>query len=141
MPLEIPDSLREKLVALRAKQLSSPNPDEVVVEQGVVLLDGGMGPALYIGLDGTIVIWHYMEDESPRITDDLKDIAAALLVGAEKQGLPELLELLPQRPADGVVCELCSGSRWIQVGIKLDKRTPGRIVCVECGGVGWVHTE
>jgi hypothetical protein len=137
MQLRIPEPLRAKLVALRAEQLQHPYPDEVLVGREVVVLTLGMGPAIYLGLDGRVVIWHYMEDEPPRITEDLKDIAGGLVIGAKNNDLPELLDLLPKRPAGGVVCRLCSGRRWVEFGTRLDGKTPEWLVCWECNGLGW----
>lgn len=124
MRLHIPDTLSPKLLALRAEQLRHPHPDEVLVGQDVVVLTLGFGPAIYLGLDGRVVIWHYMDDESPRVTEDLADIAAGLVIGAKGNDLPELLDLLPPCPAEGVVCRACGG-RWTQFGRRIGSHEPG----------------
>lgn len=140
MQLQIPAPVRAKLVALRAKQLQQPCPDEVLVGQEVIVLTLGFGPAIYLGLDGRVVIWHYMENEPPRVTEDLKDITAGLVIGAKDNDLPELLDLLPGCPADAGACRLCSGKRWVQFGARLDGKTPAWLVCWECNGLGWQST-
>ena len=98
MPVHIPDTLRPKLLALRAKQLRGPYPDTVLVAQEMVILTLGLGPAIYLGLDGRVLIWHYMDDEPLRVTEDIADIAAGLVIGAKNYDLPELHDFLPPRP-------------------------------------------
>lgn len=137
MPLHVPETLGPKLLALRAKQLQNPFPDKVLVTQEVVILTLGFGPAIYLGLDGQVLIWHYMDDEPLRVTEDIAVIAAGLVIGAKNYDLPELHDLLPPCPAEGVECRVCAGQRWVQIGRKVGNDEPGWIVCCECHGLGW----
>jgi hypothetical protein len=137
VPLHIPDTLRPKLVELRAKQLQHPYPDGVLVAREVVVLTLGFGPAIYLGLDGRVFIWHYMDDEPLRVTEDIADIAAGLVNGAKNNDLPEQHDLLPPCPVGRVPCRSCGGHRWVQFG----SNEPGWLVCWECGGPGWQDAE
>ncbi len=136
----ITTSLRNKLLVIRARQLQHPNADDVLLTQDVVVLTLGMGPALYLGLDGRITIWHYEElwgIEPPRFTDRIEEIAPALVRGTDNLQLPELLELLPTRPIDSILCPTCSGERWMRLRIQSDENT-GCVVCPHCYGLGWL---
>jgi hypothetical protein len=139
--LHIPDALRPKLLALRARQLQHPYPDTVLVAQEVVLLTLGFGPAIYLGLDGRVLLWHYMANEPLRVTEDIADIAAGLVIAAKDYDLPELQDLLPPRPVGGVVCQACNGRRWVQFGRRVSSDEPGWLVCWECHGLGWQDAE
>ncbi|MBX7104746.1 MAG: hypothetical protein K1X57_11740 [Gemmataceae bacterium] len=141
MPVQIPDTLRPKLLALRAKQLQHPYPDMVLVAQEVVILTLGFGPAIYLGLDGRLLIWHYMDDEPLRVTEDIAEIAAGLVIGAKNYDLPELHDLLPPRPAGGAGCRACGGRRWVQFGRRVGGDGPSWLVCWECRGLGWQDAE
>jgi hypothetical protein len=138
--LEISVPLREKLIALRRDQLQQYRQEPFLVAHDVVTLTLGLGPAIYLGLDGRIFIWHYMNDEGPRVTEDLKEIAAGLVIGAKKINLPELTDLLPSRPPACVVCKCGGGRRWAKLEIRHDSDTAHWVVCWECHGLGW-HEE
>jgi hypothetical protein len=45
-------------------------------------------------------------------------------------GMAELIDLLPARPDDAVVCCLCEGSRW-------ESAESSRWCCRRCCGLGW----
>jgi hypothetical protein len=138
VPLNIPDTLRPRLLALRAKQLQHPYADEVLVGREVIVLTLGLGPAIYLGLDGEVFIWHYMDDEPLRVTDDIADIAGGLVIGAKNYDLPELHDLLPPCSVGGGPCSVCGGRRWVQFGRRrFDSDEPGWLVCWECRGMGW----
>lgn len=135
--LQISGSLRKRLVAIRTEQLQKPHADDVLTAHEVVILSPGFGPALYLRLDGWIVIWNYMDDEAPVITEDIRSIAAALVIGAKNLSLPELLGLLPSRPDAATDCQKCAGKRWYQFGTEGGTNKPGFIVCPWCHGLGW----
>lgn len=137
MPLHISDTLRPKLLALRAKQLQHPHCDELLIEQEVIVLTLGFGPAFYLGLDGRVIIWHYMNDEPSRATENIAEIAGGLVIGAKTYDLPELYDLLPSCPIGGVRCRTCGGHRWVQY----DGRVGDWFVCWECNGLGWRDAE
>ena len=141
MPLNIPNTLRPKLVALRGKQLLHPFPDNVLVSQEVVVLTLGLGPAIYLGLNGTVFIWNYMDDEPLRVTEDITDIAAGLVIGAKNNDLPELHDLLPPCSTEGVSCRVCGGQRWVQFGPRVDCNQSGWLLCWKCHGLGWHEAQ
>jgi hypothetical protein len=92
-----------------------------------------MGPMTYLTTDGRV-----LEDHRSWVGDGLReatfdDAIAALVVGAKKTGLADLLRLVPVCPDDGAPCPHCAGERW-------DKplRDHGlEIICGLCRGRGW----
>jgi len=107
--------------------------DEVERESDAFLLDPGLGPASYLTGDGRVLIdgrdWD--GDAIREATDD--EATTAIVVGAKKTGVAELLALLPPRPSGAVPCATCSGGRWAKVHPSADLT----IVCPTCGGRGW----
>lgn len=125
----IPPSVLPRLRDLQASQRQdwwSP----CVVAEDAVLLDPGMGPAMYLTFDGRI-----LEDRSGwdggacHEVDDPKVAWSSLIVGADKQRAPELLRLLPARSDRAAACARCGGSgRFVSTL---------RMLCPDCGGLGW----
>lgn len=126
---------------LDAKKLSARYEDtlhslqhEVEDEHDAFLLDPGTGPMAYLTADGRVLIDGRSWDGTAirEATDD--EAIGALVSGATKTGLAELLTLLPACPADGSTCTLCHGARRAQP-------YPGvgpELVCLLCRGRGWV---
>jgi hypothetical protein len=135
MPLAIHKDLLDTLHHLRARQLLNPYPgDEVFLNQPVVVLTLGLGPAFYLGLDGRVIRWGFLwDDEPPRETTDLREIASALVIGARSWDIPELLDLLPTPPANAATCPQCAGDHWVSIPTSLEW-----IVCPICNGLGWL---
>ena len=137
--LDIAPALREKLKKVRAKQLTQQSyHDEVFAEQDVVILTLGLGPAMYLHLDGYVIIWDseamWSDNKHPIKTKDIKEIAGAIVVGAKRLDMPELLELLPPPPRSASICPQCSGKRTMDFG-----STPEHwIVCPRCNGLAWI---
>lgn len=107
---------------------------EVEEREDAFLLDPGMGPMRYLTTDGRVLEDHRTWDgDGPReSTSD--DAIAALVVGAKKTGITDLLRLVPPCPVDGAPCPRCDGERW-------DKplRDHGlQVVCTLCRGRGWM---
>jgi hypothetical protein len=108
---------------------------EIEREHDAFLLDPGMGPMLFLTASGRILVdGRNWDGEALREADEDQAIGA-LLSGAEKTGITELLELIPPRPADGSICPMCAGSR-------LASPVPGMALpelrCFLCRGRGWV---
>ena len=104
-----------------------------------VLIDPGLGATTYLSLTGYVAlhddaIWD--EYTEPTIITELREFAASIVVGAKKIKMPELLELLPQKPPNGQLCLTCDGTRlWknhAPTGLK------DAVICPECAGLGWV---
>lgn len=100
------------------------------------LIDPGMGPMTYLTADGRVLLdfrtWD--SDEVPEVREATEDEAiSALVVGAKKTGIPQLLDLIPPSPNNKSECPMCHGTRWAEpcpnFGIT--------IVCVTCSGRGW----
>jgi len=100
-------------------------------------LDDGLGPGWYLTREGSVLRegtgW---DDEPIREATDSEGVRA-LVVGAKKTGITELLALLPARPPEAVTCTRCRGSRYGSVvsGLPADLEAP-RIVCPDCNGLG-----
>ena len=133
MRFEIPESLVPKLRELQSEQNY---PDDVSKSEDAVVLTLGLGPAMYLTLDGRVIIHAYMDDEVPSEASEPKEVYAAIVIGAKTRNAPELLSLLPQRPQDAVDCAACKGGGWVSFG-KDAHGEPIEIVCWGCGGVGW----
>jgi hypothetical protein len=88
-------------------------------------LAGGPGHGFMMSLDGRIFEWDFDTDE--RLVVDPLQIRLALVSATS---IPELMRLVPARPAEAVDCETCKGT---------GRRTVGPIdwLCDACGAVGW----
>lgn len=104
-----------------------------VTEAHGMLLYGTIGHAAYLRADGSV--WFHVAALSLDTEDDEEyewqvaagtDRLRALLMGTRRY--PELLELLPTRPADAVECLRCTGTG----------RFFPNVYCHLCGGLGWV---
>ena len=69
-----------------------------------VLVDPGLGPTTYLSLTGYIVLFDnsgiWDEYAEPTIVSEVRQFATSVVVGAKKIKMPELLELLPQKPGN-----------------------------------------
>ena len=106
--------------------------DEVETAHDAFLLDPGMGPMTYLTADGRV-----LEDLRGWDGDDVREaegdeVFVAIVVGASKTGIVELLDLLPEAPLGAVACPTCGGTRWFELGPDL------RFVCRECRALGWI---
>jgi len=89
---------------------------EVEHREDAFLIDPGMGRMTYITGDGRVLLDMRTWDGEPlrEATDD--EAIGALVVGAKKTSIGELLDLIPTRPPDGLQCPMCSGTRWCTFG-------------------------
>lgn len=134
VPFVLPPPLLE---ALRNREASRSWRDPVAEEFGAFLLDPGLGPAAYLMPDGRVLIddrgiWG--GDRVREATDD--EAVAAIVAGARKRDLPQLLDVLPQKPEAARTCETCSGTRWASIAKNMAGE-PISIVCSACRGRGW----
>lgn len=109
-------------------------PDETEDQCDAFLLDPGMGPMTYLTSDGRI-----LEDRRGWDGDGLIEVEglaahSALIVGARKTGITELVDLLPQPPPDSRVCAKCLGRRVVEPMPGFGAELP----CGECEARGWV---
>jgi len=130
IPAWLPAFVQERMAeqAARDPQFAQ----DVAAAQGM-LLYGTIGHAAYLRDDGSV--WFHVAALSLDTEDDEEyewqvatgtDRLRALQMGARRY--PELLELLPQRPADAVECLRCTGTG----------RFLPNVYCHLCGGLGWV---
>lgn len=108
--------------------------EEIEVAHDAFLLDPGMGPMVYLTSDGRILADSRGWDGDALVELTGSDANAALVVGASKTGIAGLLNLIPPRPADGIVCPNCNGTRTAEPvkGFGLE------FACNTCGSSGWI---
>ncbi len=148
------NGLQERLRRLRAEQLDWPDEgitklvpelQRYFLQNDVVVITLGMGPAVYLNLDGRMIKWNYEDGESPYEVSDPHDIAAGVFLAVKYWSMPELLALLPIRPRDGQECPQCGSERWIRyVEGRWGRLSEGpedavKCVCITCLGLGWVR--
>lgn len=112
-------------------------------DKDMFLLDPGMGPTMTLGKDGYVYYdgngWDDLGAMTSvnlpirRATPD--ESVSALVVGAKKQNVPELLELIPKCPSVELVCPCCHGERWVNVSG--DPNIGPTMICYICWGRGW----
>ena len=114
----VPGDLLEQLRNLRASRPA----DEIESAHDAFLLDPGLGPPTYLAADGRI-LW---DDDSWGVEPTRGEAYAAIVVGARKTGLRDLLRLLPPRPPGTPDCGECNGTGRLAAGL-----------FSVCRGVGW----
>ena len=132
--VQIPPDLERKLRAAQRELRERNYPDEVMLGNDAVIMTLGLGDAMYLTFDGRVIVWNYMDEQRPREATILREVATALVIGSRMLATPELLDLLPARPAGARTCARCAGSRWSDLAVG-DAQLG--IVCPECEGLGW----
>lgn len=108
--------------------------DEVEAELDAFLLDPGLGPMTYLTSDGRVILDMRGWDGEPMREASEDEAITALVVGAKKCAIGELLDLIPAPPHEGQPCPMCAATRWFVFG-----DVP--IVCPLCRGRGWAMAE
>jgi hypothetical protein len=111
-------------------------------ENGMFVLDPGMGPTMLLGRDGYVYYdgdgWDNLGSPAapppPIRRATPNESISSLVVGAEKQKVPELLDLLPPCPDPKLVCRDCAGTRRVHYG-------NFSMICPLCWGRGWLEPE
>jgi hypothetical protein len=144
--LSLSDSLRERLRHIREQQMAdhlAGRPQlvcDIFYELEVVHLMAGMGHAAMLGLDGRVWVESFGEGFPPKVLTSARDIASVIVRWADEIELPELVELLPPRPANGFLCGVCNGTRWMPASIMA--HSDGQpMCCLRCQGLGWTLAE
>jgi hypothetical protein len=106
--------------------------DKIAESEDAVIMTLGMGGAMYLALDGRVIIHEEDLDTEtePREAEGPKEMYAAVVIGAKRRGAPELLSLLPSRPETAFDCEACKNRGWQRLG-------SAEVICWNCGGIGW----
>jgi hypothetical protein len=133
--LTIPQSIQIELREVQRLQLSGEFPDENLRTYDAVALTYGLGPAVYLTLEGEMIIWDYASNKAAYRTNLLSDFGSYLTIGSRRLMMPALLALLPLAPSSSTQCQLCDGIRW-----KTLPNSTHEVVCWECYGLGWVDT-
>lgn len=130
------DLSRSLLARLREVQVQRGNSDEVTEREDAFLLDPGLGTATYLTSDGRVLI--DPQDWDGGLVYEASDDEAitALVVGAVKMDVEELLTLIPTQPDDAQTCPSCDGTRLIVFGADVNGKQ-SKFVCSICHGRGW----
>jgi len=127
---EVPSDLLARLQNLRAGRAA----DDIERTYDAFLLDPGVGPPTYLAADGRI-LW---DDDMWGVEPTRGEAYAAIVVGARKTGVRDLLKLLPPRPPSAASCGECGGSGRFKVGgATLGDEQPSSLLCPTCRGIGW----
>ncbi|WP_437328905.1 hypothetical protein [Sorangium sp. So ce381] len=107
---------------------------EVEDKYDAFLLDPGMGPMTYLTSDGRV-----LEDLRGWDGDEIVEVGglhahSALIVGARKTGIAELLELIPKPPPGSSACSKCNGKRVAEPAPGFGIELP----CDACDARGWI---
>jgi hypothetical protein len=96
---------------------------------GALPIGGSMWADYYLRPTGEVVVVgeDYDHPDVDTVHTDRLQVLSALVWGAERY--PELGELLPARPAGAADCRCREHP---------DVYGPGRLICGECGGMGWL---
>ena len=92
-------------------------------------IGGDMWAGYYLRANGEVVVIGEdldLPDVQSVYTDRLR-VLSVLVWGAERY--PELRELIPQREPGATDCRCRLHPEWFG---------PGKLICQECGGVGWL---
>lgn len=142
--LPLTDSLRNSLRKVREQQMDEHRAGRpqlvcgVFYEEEVVCLRVFGGHAAYLGTDGRLHYENFAEGLEKELLTDPRDVASTLVKWAADIGLPQLVDQLPTRPANGFVCQLCNGTR---LEGPLGDPQIQRWCCRRCQGLGWTMAE
>lgn len=130
-PFAVSDALLSQLRAARVS--AGREPDIIEQRLSAFVLDPGLGPPVYLSVDGRVVWdgWYEWTKNAP--TE--RDAYASLIVGAKKTGVAALLDLLPRRPDDADDCLACAGTGWSD--LLSASGEPFQVICGVCRGLGW----
>lgn len=124
---------------LRVVQAQSGYTDEVIEKEDAFLLDPGLGPAWYLTSDGRVLVDLREWDGRPMREATPDEAVSALVVGAKKTGVGELLNLLPAPPADAQTCQLCQGRHYVTLPEGAEAARHKKWLCPKCSGRGWIR--
>lgn len=124
------------LTRLREVQEQRGNADELTEREDAFLLDPGLGPGRYLTSDGRVLTDPQDWDGGPVYEAADDEAIIALVVGAKKMGIAELLTLIPVRPDDAQTCPVCEGTRWVAPANDFNGQL-AEFVCPFCAGRGW----
>jgi hypothetical protein len=119
----------ERLRAIQAEQMAYYT-DPTLRSEDAVVATYGLGPAMYLCLDGRVLIQDE-DDPAPLETADGFSMRATILILDKRNPLPDVEALFPPRPAGASDCHLCGGTRWVV----------GKIVCYPCRALGWIAAD
>jgi hypothetical protein len=129
----------ERLYQAQLTYFEHRNPSQArwLREAGGFLLFGTIGSEAVLRPDGSVWICAADNWDDPSPNWEWReahgvDRWGALVLGAER--VPEVAQLLPERPSTAPTCARCAGGSYI-----LGTATSRGIVCPECGGLGWME--
>ena len=135
MFLDVNDQLFAILTAHQHARANSSAADGLGEE--AVWLHTDIGPSYYLTRSGRVLVTDaFHADAGPREAS-ADEAVAALVLGARNLAAPQLLELLPARPARARECDRCRGARWWTLPARDVKGDEMTVICPVCSGKGW----
>jgi hypothetical protein len=126
MHLVFSPALQQTLNQIWLEQLARLN-NPAIRSHKAVYVAGSMDACYYLTLNGQVL---REDDEQPlAVATEPFYIYGTLIIAAQRFDLPELLTLVPARPADGVVCHHCAGTSYLR---------QDRLLCPTCEAKGWI---
>jgi hypothetical protein len=127
MPPDV-DNLFSVLLTHQVARANAPAPG--TFDEEVVWLCTDLWTSYYLTRDWRIFTTDAIEPSArPRIAS-ARGHSGALVLGARNLDAPQLLSLLPPRPASARDCRRCGGERWSSLG------QSGKQICSDCNGKG-----
>jgi hypothetical protein len=131
MPLDLSAALFDLLVARQG--MNAPSAAEVGEE--AVWLHTDFITSFYLTRRGRMLVTDSFEPDTPAREATDAETTSALVVAARK--VPQLIDLLPPRPADAPDCGKCEGTRWWTLPARDVNGKEIKIICPDCAGKGW----
>jgi hypothetical protein len=141
--MNITSELSKKIEAALEAYVSNPEPEllsfdppldlrKLAGELNLLPLLLDMGGCIGVRPDGALFAFVWDDPYELMPETDTRVCNIALFNGAQK--FPEMMELIPMRPANARECDYCKGS-GVVVGLPPDL---AKAVRCYCGGLGWV---
>jgi hypothetical protein len=112
-------------------------PKEGELEEPAVWLQTDFSTSFYLTRGGRILVTDAFEPDVRAREATEGETWSALILGARR--FPQLLDLLPSRPADALDCGKCQGTRWWTMPARDLNGKEIRIICPDCSGKGWIE--
>jgi hypothetical protein len=105
------------------------------LEDEVVWLHTDFSTSFYLTRRGRMLVTDVFEpDAHARAATDAETTSALVLAG---RSVPQLMDLLPPRPATAVDCGKCRASRWWTLPARDVNGEEIKVICPDCAGKGW----
>ena len=134
--MQLPPELANEIA--RRFERAKANGGSLSTDRTAVLVDGSIGYGCYISPDGDLFMETYDigSDEPPTVDRSYGAQIQVLLLGS--RSLPQLAELIPQRPLAANDCSACNGTGRTHLELSRLFGSDG-FLCQVCFGLGWIR--